>query len=293
MKVISGRSHPIFAKTLADLIRAEYSEVSIENFQDGELRVQIFGDFYKENVIIVQSISHPANDNLMELLMLTDACRRAGAERIIAVIPYFGYSRQDRKSYDHGPITVSLIANLLEASGVNVLISVDLHSEQIGGFFKIDVQNLEPITLFLPFIRSSKNCVIVSPDAGGVTRAKKVSSFLEVDLAIINKMRSRHNECYMNEIIGSIKNKHCLLIDDIIDTGGTICKAANLLIEQGALSVDAYVTHGVLSGESQNLIERSNLRRIYITDTIKNIELSSKFHLVSVKKLIAESLINY
>jgi len=290
MKIISGRSHVQLAKRLAINLGAPYVHTQIETFNDLELRIQILEPLYEQDVVIVQSTSKPANDYLMELLLLVDTAKRAGAKRIIAVVPYFGYGRQDRPSYDYGPISARLVATLLEAAGVDHLITLDFHSKQLLGFFKIGVQNVEPLPLFTPHVKDLTQSIIISPDIGGLIRARKFSETFNINLAIINKSRDASRTCHMSEIIGNVCGKHCILIDDIVDTAGTLCQAAELLMQQGAVSVEAFITHGVLSGEAIERIQRSAIRNIFITDSIVNGTLPDKFKVVSVVNVLSDAL---
>jgi ribose-phosphate pyrophosphokinase len=285
MKILSGRSHKILTKKLAEILNIQFIETNIEAFNDQELRIQITSPLYEEEIVIVQSTSKPANDHLMELLLLIDAAKRGGAKRIIAVMPYFGYSRQDRLSYDYGPISASLVSNLLTTAGIDHLITIDLHSKQTEGFFRIGIQNLESIDLFGPFVENFKQHVIVSPDIGGLIRARKYSEQFNLDLVTIDKNRG-----YTSKVIGNVKDKHCIIIDDIADTAETLCKASEALIEQGALSVKAFVTHAVLSGTAIERIENSDIERIFVTDSIPHPILSSKFQVVPTHQLLAESI---
>lgn len=290
MKILSGRSHKNLTKRLAEFLKIQYVETHIEVFNDQELRIQVTDSLYEEDVVIVQSTSKPANDHLMELLLLIDTAKRAGAKRIIAVMPYFGYSRQDRPSYNYGPISASLIANLLTITGIDHLITIDLHSKQTEGFFRIGVQNLESIDLFTPFFKDFKQHIIVSPDIGGIIRARKYSKQFNLDLAIINKSRDHNRTCHMSEIVGNIKDKHCIIIDDIADTAGTLCDASDMLMKKGALSVKAFVTHAVLSDVAIERIEESAIEKIYITDSILHNNLTSKFHIISIEEILIKAL---
>ncbi len=293
MNIISGSASINLARKLCNLLQATYLRTYIGTFEDGELKVQLLDNIDKGRVVIIQSTSTPVNNNLMELLLLTDTAKRAGADHITAIIPYLGYSRQDRKSVGHSPVSVQLIAALLEAAGITHVITVDLHSQQIEGFFNIPIKNLDPIELFIPFIKLLGKPTIISPDLGSITRASNLSLKLGLDMAIINKKRDNQNKCLMDVIIGNIEGKDCILIDDIIDTAETITKASELLIKKGALTVSAFVTHAVLSSRSQDLIQHSPISRIYITDTITQENLSSKFQVISVEMLLKKALDNY
>lgn len=282
-KIMAGNSIKVLARALSQYLDLEYLEAQLERFADEELRVQLATPLYEEDVIIVQSTCKPANDHLMELLLLVDAAKRAGARRVVALIPYFGYSRQDRPSYEWGPISSRLIATLLEASGVDHLITLDLHSKQSEGFFKIAVQNIDPIALFVEHIKKSSDLVVVSPDVGGLIRAQKLAESLRCDIAIINKSRKTYNSCQMSHhIIGVVKGKSCIIIDDIVDTGTTLCNAARLLKEKGALRVEVIVTHAVLSGESILKLEQAPIEKIMTTDSIEQKFLPSYFHIIDI-----------
>ena len=291
MIVISGSNSYLLAKSIAKKLSLICIKADVKRFEDQELCVHINESLYEKDVVIVQSTSKPANDHLMELLLLVDTARRAGARRIIAVIPYFGYSRQDRSSSDaHAPISASLVATLLEAAGVNRVITLDLHSKRTEGFFKIGVKNLDILELFTPLFKNLKNQIIISPDVGGVTRAQKFSEYFSCELAVINKHRKSSGECIMTEVIGDVRNKDCIIIDDIIDSANTICKAAELLMDKGALSVTACVTHAVLSKNAIKLVEDSSIGKLYVTDSIAHSELSSKINIIPISNLLAFSL---
>lgn len=290
MKILGGSSHKGLAKELSEILDISYVKTNIEVFSDQELRIQVEDSLYMNEVVIVQSTSKPANDYLMELLLLIDAAKRAGAKRIIILMPYFGYSRQDRPSYNFGPISASLVANLLTGLGIDHLITLDLHSRQIEGFFKVGVQNLKSIDIFEKHISDIKNAIIVSPDIGGLIRAREFSEKFNLDLAIINKARDHNRVPRMNEIVGQVKGKHCIIIDDIVDSANTLCKASDVLMQQGALSVNAFITHAVLSGEAVTRIEQSTIERIYITDSILHKNLPSKFYVVPIVLSFANAL---
>jgi ribose-phosphate pyrophosphokinase len=220
MKILAGLSHKKLARYLAEELNCEYVETYITAFDDTETRVQILEDMHKCDVVIVQSTSRPANNHLMELLLLVDTVKRAGASQVTAVIPYFGYSRQDRSSCSFTPVSSHLVASMLEVAGVNHVITVDLHSQQLEGFFKIPVQNLDPISLFAPIIETYNNSIIVSPDVGDFVRVRDVNRLFNMNIAVINKSRDvkrSNDKCQMSEIIGNVSSKHCILIDDIVD----------------------------------------------------------------------------
>ncbi|WP_342271485.1 ribose-phosphate diphosphokinase [Candidatus Tisiphia endosymbiont of Parasteatoda lunata] len=293
MKILAGLSHKKLARYLAEELNCEYVETYITAFDDTETRVQILEDMHKCDVVIVQSNSRPANNHLMELLLLVDTVKRAGASQVTAVIPYFGYSRQDRRSCSFTPLSSRLVASMLEVAGVNHVITVDLHSQQLEGFFKIPIQNLDPISLFAPIIETYNNSIIVSPDVGGFVRVRDVNRLFNMNIAVINKSRETKrstDKCQMSEIIGNVSGKHCVLIDDIVDSGETLCKGAKLLMEVGALSVNAFITHPVLSSMSKENIQNSDIMNVYITDTIETTDLPSKFHVISVTPIIIAAL---
>lgn len=290
MMIISGSSNVKLAKQISKNLKCELIIANTKRFPDQELRVQVNRDLYKQDIIILQSTTRPANDNLMELLLLADIAKRSGSERITAIIPYFGYSRQDRPSYTFGPISASLIAKLIETSGVDRVVTVDIHSKQSEGFFKIGIKNLDPTGLFISRFKDNKNYIVVSPDIGGLTRAKGFASKLGTDIAIINKSRDINGECTMFNIIGDIKGKDCIIIDDIVDTGGTLCKAAHLLIENGAKSVSACVTHAVFSDDCIHKIEQAKFKSFFITDTIPHQKLPSFIKIVAINNLISKEL---
>ncbi len=289
-KIIAGSASLQLAKRLNQALGLSRVEARIESYLDEELRVQLADGVCGEDVIIVQSTSKPANDHLMELLLLIDAAKRSGARQVIACVPYFGYSRQDRPSYANGPISARLVATMLEAAGVDHLITLDLHSQQAEGFFKIGVQNIETGALFADLLKNRPNLMIVSPDIGGMIRARKLSGLLQVDLGVINKIRKSHNTCQMGEIIGEVAGFHCVLVDDIIDTGGTLCQAAELLMQNGALSVEVVVTHAVLSGQAVAKIAQSAITKITVTGTIEQANLPDKFTVVDIVPLLGQSL---
>lgn len=293
MKILAGLSHKKLARYLAEELNCQYVETYITAFDDTETRVQILEDMHKCDVVIVQSTSRPANNHLMELLLLVDMVKRAGASQVTAVIPYFGYSRQDRRSCSFTPVSSRLVASMLEVAGVNHVITVDLHSQQLEGFFKIPIQNLDPISLFAPIIETYNNSIIVSPDVGGFVRVRDVNRLFNMNIAVINKSREvkrSTDKCQMSEIIGNVSGKHCVLIDDIVDSGETLCKGAKLLMEVGALSVNAFITHPVLSSMSKENIQNSDIMNVYITDTIETTDLPSKFHVISVAPIIIAAL---
>lgn len=290
MIIIGGSSNVVLAQNIANILSLPFVKANTQKFEDQELHVQINEQLYEKDVVIIQSTSKPANDHLMELLLLVNTAKRAGAKRIIAVMPYFGYSRQDRSMNAYEPISASLVADLLEASGVDRVITLDLHSKQIEGFFKIGVNNIDGIQIFGPSFRDIKNKIIISPDIGGLIRAQKYSEYLGCDLAVINKIRTAPGQCTMKEIIGEVQGKHCIIVDDIVDSANTICKAADLLIKNGALSVEGCITHAVLSKDAVKKIEESVIQKLYITDSIAHNELPNKIHIIPIVDILVFAL---
>ncbi len=289
MKIISGLSNPKLADQIAKEIGSVLLSTKIDNFNDGELRIQIL-DSLSEDVIIVQSTSTPVNDHLMELLLLADTAKRAGTKNIIAVMPYFGYSRQDRCTYKHGPVSASLIIKMLEVAGITKIVTLDLHSNQLEGMFNIPIINLSTESIFFPIIESKKNIIIISPDIGGITRARNYSSLLGIDFALVNKSRDISNVPSMNGIIGNVASKNCIIVDDIVDGASTICMAAKLLLKHGASNVEAIVTHAVLSGNAIIRIVNSSLKNIYVSDSIYHESLPNKFKVLPIRKIIGIAL---
>jgi ribose-phosphate pyrophosphokinase len=261
-----------------------------------EVFVEVHENVRGEDVFILQSTSYPANDNLMELLVITDALKRASARRITAVAPYFGYARQDRKSAPRTPISAKLVANLITTAGANRVLTMELHAGQIQGFFDIPLDNLFTTPLMVPDIRNNvgtDNLVIVSPDVGGVTRARGFAKKLDVGLAIIDKRRERAGVSEVMNVIGDVRGMRCILVDDIVDSGGTLCNAADALLRAGAVSVQAYVTHGVLSGGAAARIAASSLERLVISDSIRPSEAvraTDKIRVLSVAPLMGEAV---
>jgi len=285
MKIISGSSNPKLASRISQEISAKLLDTKIDNFSDSELRVQVSDNIGKD-IIIVQSTSTPVNNHLMELLFLADTAKRAGAQNIIAIIPYFGYSRQDRCTYKYGPISASLVIKMLESAGITEIITLDLHSSQLEGMFNVPVTNLSTESIFFPFLKNKENIIAVSPDIGGIQRARNYSSLLGVDLAIINKSRDMNNIPSMSEIIGDVAGKDCIIVDDIVDGANTVCMATELLLKNGAASVRAIITHAVLSGDAITKIENSSLENIYVSDSIYHEKLPDRFTVIPIHELI-------
>lgn len=277
MKIISGNSNLELANAVSEHCFTNIVPSNISTFADGESSVEFLENVRGEDVFIIQSTSTPVNDNLMELMVMIDAAKRSSAKRITAVIPYFGYARQDRKSASRTPITAKLVANLITKAGADRILTMDLHAGQIQGFFDIPVDDLTSRIVFAKDIRRRLNMydnnhidtVFVSPDAGGTVRARKFAEMFNGDIAIVDKRRPRAGESEVMGIIGDVEGKHAILVDDIIDSGGTLCNAAKVIMEQGALSVRAYITHGVLTNSACQKVEDSCLEHLIITDSIQ------------------------
>ena len=296
MKIIAGNANPTLAQEIADYSFAPLLPTKISTFADGEISVEFLDNIRGEDVFIIQSTSTPVNDSVMELLIMIDAAKRSSAKRITAVIPYFGYARQDRKSASRTPITAKLVANLLTTSGADRVLTMDLHAGQIQGFFDIPVDDLTSRLVFAKDIKRNviieDGTVFVSPDAGGVVRARKFADMFHADIAIVDKMRPEAGKSEVMNLIGDVKGKHAILVDDIIDSGGTLCNAAKAIMDAGALSVRAYITHGVLSGEACNKVEKSVLTELVVADTIKDHcpKNCKKTRQVSVAPLFGEAI---
>jgi ribose-phosphate pyrophosphokinase len=272
LALFAGNANPALGQDIARGLQTPLGRAYVGRFSDGEINVELMENVRGRDVFIIQSTCPPANDSLMELLVMVDACRRASAARITAVVPYFGYSRQDRRTKGtRSAITAKLVANMVSSAGVNRLLTVDLHSDQIQGFFDIPVDNVyaSPVLLGDAWKRAYRNVIIVSPDVGGVARARAFAKRLDdAELAIIDKRRPRPNESKVMNIIGEVEGKTCLLVDDMVDTAGTLCQAAQALKEEGAVKVVAYITHPVLSGTAVEKISKSALDELVVTDTI-------------------------
>lgn len=293
LKLFTGNSNPELAIKISELLGVPLGKIKVGRFADGEVDVHILENVRGSDCYIIQSTSTPVNENLMELLIMIDAFRRASAGRIIAVIPYFGYARSDRKAEPRVPISAKLVANLLTVAGANRVITVDLHAPQIQGFFDIPVDNLYARPVFLDYIRSKniENAVVVSPDIGSVTRARSFARKLDLGLVIIDKRRPRPNESEVYNIIGSVKGMNCLIFDDIIDTAGTLTSVVRALKENGANKIISFATHGVLSKDACKKIDESPIEEVVFSDTIKIDTLKSKkIRLVSVAELLSEAI---
>jgi len=296
MKIITGTSNIPLAKEVTKYIGIPLANADIKRFADDEVFVEIKENIRGEDVFIIVSTSFPANDNLVELLVTIDALKRASAKRITAVMPYYGYARQDRKAGPRTPISAKLVANLITTAGADRVLTIDLHAEQIQGFFDIPTDNLFAGPVFAKEINRKfdpKNLVAVSPDVGGVVRTRGIANKLGASIAIIDKRRSKPGESEVMNVVGDVVGKDCIILDDIIDSAGTICNAANKLMEKGAKTVSAYVTHGVLTGNALEKVEKSSLVELVITDSIdigsKRVK-SPKLTVVSIAPLLGEAI---
>ncbi len=296
MKILAGNSNPQIAEAIAAYLGEPLTRCHVRRFADLEIFVEILENVRGRDTFIVQSTSYPTNDNLMELLIMIDALRRASAQRITAVIPYFGYARQDRKPGPRSPISAKLVANLITRAGADRVLTVDLHAGQIQGFFDIPTDNLFAAPVLVRDIQSRMeldNVMVVSPDVGGVVRARALAKRIDAPLAIVDKRRERAGDSEVMNIIGEVDGKICILIDDIVDSGGTLCNAADALRERGARDVYAYITHGVLSGGAAARIAASRLKELVLTDTIQSTEairVSKNIRVVSIAPLIGEAI---
>lgn len=296
MKLISGNSNPELAQAISDYLGVPLTKASIRRFADKEVFVEILEDIRGEDVFFIQSTSYPANAHVMELLIALDAMKRASARRVTAVIPYFGYARQDRKTGSRTPITAKLVSNLITVAGANRVLTMELHAGQIQGFFDIPVDNLQASPIFVPDIKkrfeNSKLC-IVSPDVGGVVRARALAKRLDADLAIIDKRREKAGVSEVMNVIGEVADKICILFDDMVDSGGTLCNAADALKANGAREVHAYCVHGVLSEIAYERIGKSGLESLVITDSIRStdeIKATPNIREISVAALMGEAI---
>ncbi len=296
MKILAGNSNPPLAEAIAAYLGEPLTRCHVRRFADLEIFVEILENVRGRDAFIIQSTSYPANDNLMELLIMIDALRRASAHRITAVIPYFGYARQDRKPGPRSPISAKLVANLLTRAGADRVLTVDLHAGQIQGFFDIPTDNLFAAPTMVRDIKErgiANNVMVVSPDVGGVVRARALAKRLDAPLAIVDKRRERAGESEVMNIIGHVAGRNCVLLDDIVDSGGTLCNAAEALLAQGAASVSAYITHGVLSGGAVARIAGSRLKELVITDSIaptEPVRVARNIRVMSIATLIGEAI---
>jgi ribose-phosphate pyrophosphokinase len=297
MKLITGNSNLPLAQAISDYCGAPLCQASVRRFADQEVFVEVQENVRGEDVFVIQSTCYPANDNLMELLIMIDALRRASAKRITAVVPYFGYARQDRKPGPRTPISAKLVANIITTAGANRVLSVDLHAGQIQGFFDIPTDNLYAAPVMATDIlerHGDKKITVVSPDVGGVVRARALAKRLDdAPLAIVDKRREKAGISEVMNVIGDVEGRFCILIDDIVDSAGTLCNAAAALKEKGASDVVAYITHGVLSGAAVERVENSVLRKLVITDSILPTEAvygSKKIRLLPIAPLVGEAI---
>ena len=296
IKILSGNSNRALTEAIAAYLGVPLTRAQVRRFADMEVFVEIQENVRGKDTFIVQSTSFPANDHLMELLIMTDALRRSSARRITAVIPYFGYARQDRRSTGRTPISAKLVANLIAQAGVDRVLTVDLHAGQIQGFFDIPTDNLFGAPVMVRDIKERLDLpkvTVVSPDVGGVVRARALAKRIDANLAIVDKRRERPGESEVMNVIGDVKGRSCILVDDIIDSGGTLCNAADALLEKGALEVYAYITHGVLSGGAVARISSSRLKELVLTDTIhptEAVRVAKNIRVISIAPLIGEAI---
>lgn len=296
MKIVACNSNLPLAQEIADHLGQKLVKTTVKRFPDSEVSVEIHENIRGEDVFVIQSTSYPANDHLMELLLSLDALRRSSARRVTAVIPYFGYARQDRKSGPRTPISAKLVANLITHAGADRVLTMDLHAGQIQGFFDIPVDQLLSAPLFAREINKRTkdlNPLVVSPDVGGVVRARNIATRIHSDLAIIDKRRPKAGQSEVMNIIGDVKCRHCILVDDIVDSGGTLINASDALLNQGAHSVSVYVTHGVLSGDAASRMQRSSLSAVYTTNSIQATEMAQtcdKIQQLDVSELFGDAI---
>ena len=296
MKIIACNSNKVLAEAITSYIGVKLADAVVRKFADGEIFVKINENIRGEDIFIIQSTSPPVNDNLMELLITIDAAKRASAKRITAVIPYFGYSRQDRKDEGRTAISAKLIANLITSAGVNRVVTIDLHAGQIQGFFDIPLDNLFSVNELIKDMKEKtigKNLAIVSPDVGGVVRARAFAKRIDASLVIIDKRRERAGESEVMNIIGKVENKTCILLDDIVDSAGTLCNAAKALKDNGAKEIYSYIVHGVLSGDALEKIEKSEIKELVLTDSIeasKEIKNIKNIRHISIAPLMGEAI---
>src|ERR1700694_3425479 len=296
IKLVAGNSNPALADAIAAHLATPLTKAVVRRFADMEIFVQIQENVRGADVFVLQSTSYPANDHLMELLIIIDALRRASARRITAVIPYFGYARQDRKPGPRTPISAKLVANMITRAGADRVMTVDLHAGQIQGFFDIPTDNLFSAPTMVRDIKGRgaiDNVMVVSPDVGGVVRARALAKRLDAPLAIVDKRRERAGESEVMNIIGDVRGRRCILLDDIVDSGGTLCNAADALLAKGAASVSAYITHGVLSGGAVARIAASRLTELVLTDTIaptEAVRVAKNIRVISIAPLMGEAI---
>ena len=297
MKLISGNSNLELAKRISQFAGVPLVKANIGRFADGEVRAEIHENIRGKDAFVIQSTSTPVNDNVMELLVMIDALKRASARRITAVLPYFGYARQDRKTMSRAPISAKLLADLITTAGANRVLTVDLHAGQIQGFFNIPVDTLIARPILVNDIRKrieTDNLVFVSPDAGGTERARSYAKKFDTEIAVIDKRRPEPGASEVMNVVGDVKDKQCIIVDDIIDSGGTLANAATALLEQGAIKVRAYITHGVLTPKADDKISNSDLTELIVTDSIKIGRESSiaQLRYVTIAPLIGRAIVN-
>ncbi len=296
MKILTGNSNKHLSQKISKFLKNRLVNSNIRKFADGEIYIEINENIRGNSIFLIQSVSSPANDNLMELLLSIDALKRSSAKNITAVIPYFGYARQDRKVVPRTSISAKLVSNLIAKAGADRVVTVDLHSGQIQGFFDIPVDNLFATPIFARHIKKKlkkNNIICVAPDVGGTARARALGKLLNVDLAIVDKRRPAPGKSEVMNVIGNVKNKTCILVDDIIDSGGTIANAASELKKRGAKDVHVYVTHGVLSGNAVEKIKKSSIKNLVVTDTIDNsmkVKKAKNIEVLTISNLVGEAI---
>ncbi len=296
MKILTGNSNKNLSQKISKFLKNRLVNSNIRKFADGEIYIEINENIRGNSIFLIQSVSSPANDNLMELLLSIDALKRSSAKNITAVIPYFGYARQDRKVVPRTSISAKLVSNLIAKAGADRVVTVDLHSGQIQGFFDIPVDNLFATPIFARHIKKKlkkNNIICVAPDVGGTARARALGKLLNVDLAIVDKRRPAPGKSEVMNVIGNVKNKTCILVDDIIDSGGTIVNAASELKKRGAKDVHVYVTHGVLSGNAVEKIKKSSIKNLVVTDTIDNstkVKKAKNIEVLTISNLVGEAI---
>lgn len=296
MKILTGNSNKNLSHKISKYLKNKLVNSSIRKFSDGEIYIEINENIRGNSIFIIQSVSSPANDNLMELLLCIDALKRSSAKNITAVIPYFGYARQDRKVVPRTSISAKLVSNLITNSGADRVVTLDLHSGQIQGFFDIPVDNLFATPIFARHIKRkirTKNMICVAPDVGGTARARALGKMLNVGLAIVDKRRPAPGKSVVMNVIGNVKDKTCIIVDDIIDSGGTIVNAAKILKQRGARDVHVYVSHGVLSGDAVEKIRKSQIKNLVITDTIDNsqkVKKAKNIEILTISNLVGEAI---
>ena len=296
MKILTGNSNKQLSQKISKFLKNRLVNSNIRKFADGEIYIEINENIRGNSIFLIQSVSSPANDNLMELLLSIDALKRSSAKNITAVIPYFGYARQDRKVVPRTSISAKLVSNLIAKAGADRVVTVDLHSGQIQGFFDIPVDNLFATPIFARHIKKKlkkNNIICVAPDVGGTARARALGKLLNVDLAIVDKRRPAPGKSEVMNVIGNVKNKTCILVDDIIDSGGTIVNAASELKKRGAKDVHVYVTHGVLSGNAVEKIKKSSIKNLVVTDTIDNsmkVKKAKNIEVLTISNLVGEAI---